>query len=741
MRSIFRKSLPMAALGLVIALTMGSANVQSYPKPTGLTAQITPEGHVVVSWHEDSAPVHRVGWAHDTDARAAYAAGDWLEAFHFADTKRRTDYTIKYLPADQKYWFRVGAAAERFASAEWSDEWTNLVTPSAGQPIAGPQPVQPPVALVSDRLVVVLDPPPLESPLDCEVTDSGVVNYRMSAEFLVDANRQTGDYEPMLATEWSLSPDGRTWNFKLRRGVRWHDHWGDFTARDVKHSLGYYTNPECRASYSDYFRSDPGVEVELVNDYEINVHVYKRPALDFIYWLSGYRGVPISSKTQWDQACPSGAADYGETSYGEPLGYCKASRDHVYENPARTGPYEFIDFDESLRIWEWQRVDYDHWRINPDFAMINIYGIANEDTRLAALRTGEAQIGAIGRSELRSAAVGGLSVVESSIPSVTVFVVFSGPHYGSEIAANRWGDMPWNMSGQAGRKVRMAMNKAIDRDAINADIFQGRGDRQWVAGLTPNLGVGYDAGYRPGWVNRWDELYGYDPETARQLLLEAGFPEGFVFPVPVFPLSGVPEIPEVMEAMAKFWTEIGLGPQLDPIEFSKNWRNEYRGLDTHCCVVYPFHNHAEPIDARVHFYFGAERFFRAYTSDDIRENKDKALHAVNEVDAAERWQAIADELFYQSATIPGWTLRANAVIDPDVVDEYVFLGPNNGNYIYLEYVKGVLDNNPMPTITYYVAASVDGYIADAEGGVDLASGRRPPRTTDIRSSTPVLKRW
>ena len=90
--------------------------------------------------------------------------------------------------------------------------------------------------LVSERLIVVLDPPSLESMLDCEVTGSGVVNYRMSAEFMIDANRYDGEYEPTLATEWSISEDGMVWNFKLRQGVQWHDDWGEFTAQDVQHS-------------------------------------------------------------------------------------------------------------------------------------------------------------------------------------------------------------------------------------------------------------------------------------------------------------------------------------------------------------------------------------------------------------------------------------------------------------------------------------------------------------------------
>ena len=91
---------------------------------------------------------------------------------------------------------------------------------------ATPRPTLAPVEtgegeLVTDRLIAVLDPPSLESMLDCEVTGSGVVNYRMSAEFMVDASRLDGSYEPMLATEWGITPDGRTWNFKLRQGVSW----------------------------------------------------------------------------------------------------------------------------------------------------------------------------------------------------------------------------------------------------------------------------------------------------------------------------------------------------------------------------------------------------------------------------------------------------------------------------------------------------------------------------------------
>ncbi len=557
--------------------------------------------------------------------------------------------------------------------------------------------------LVTDRLIAVLDPPSLESMLDCEVTGAGVVNYRMSTEFMVDAGRFDGSYEPMLATEWSIDPTGRTWNFKLRQGVQWQHGWGEFTAEDVQHSLAYYTNPECRASYSDFFRTDPGSAVEIVNDYEVNIHMDRRPAVDFLYWFSGYRGVPISSKAQWDQDCPNGVDDYGTTEAGDPLNYCKQSRDKVYEQSARTGPYEFRSFSEG-EGWLWERVDYDHWRVNPDFREIEIKDVREPATRLAIMQAREGHIAAINRALLQDAIDDGLEVWDSSVTAQTTFAVFGGMYFATgakgvptdvtpdeqaeirdsyDIAGQRDEMMPWNEPGETGKLVRMAMNKALDRDQINDAIFKGAGGRQWVATLVPD----FAAGYNPEWEDRWEELYGYDPERAKALLVEAGYPNGFSFRIPVFPLSGVPEQPDMMEAMAKFWAEIGLDPELDPIEFS-NWRNEYRSLNTDCCV-YPFRGPAAPIDTRVHFYYSAERFFRAYTSDDIQENKNKALRALNEADATADWQKVSNEIFYEVGTIPGWTLPVSATVDPDVVAEYIFLGPNNGNYVYLEYVKGV----------------------------------------------------
>ena len=550
-----------------------------------------------------------------------------------------------------------------------------VMTPSAPIPTPTPMGQKATGKLVSDHLVVVISPPSLESPLDCEVSGSGVVNFRPSSEPLIDADRYTGDYSPMLAKTWALSEDGRTWNFKLQEGVPWHFGYGEFTADDVVHSTAYYSNDECRGSYSDYFRTDPGADIEVLSDHEINIHMKARPAVDFTYWLSAYRGYSMSSKAQWDEGCPNGEADYVQ-------GYCAAGRDGAFARSARTGPYQFVSFEEGVG-WEWEAVDYDHYRVNGDFKTIEIRGVKESATRLAIMIAREGHIAEINRALIQDAIDEGLEVIDSSVKANGTGAIFGGMYQDSSLAEAFDPTRPWTIPGETGKMVRMAMNKAIDRDQINAAIFDGLGDRQYVYSLSP----AFPAGLNPGWDDAWDELYGYDPEAAKQLLVDAGFPNGFEFPVVTFPLSGVPEMPDMMEAMSAMWEDIGLTPTLEDWEFSR-WREKYRGLTTQCCI-YSFRGPAAPMDTRVHFYFSPERFFRAYTSDTITAKKAVALASLDQSTADKIWEEVSDEIFYEVATIPGWVLPANAVIDPAVVEHYAFLGPNNGSYIYLEYAKGV----------------------------------------------------
>ena len=293
----------------------------------------------------------------------------------------------------------------------------------------------------------------------------------------------------------------------------------------------------------------------------------------------------------------------------------------------------------------------------------------------------EGNIGAVPRALNQEALDGGLDIVDASVEALTTFILFGGAYYDKSVEA-AYDPMPWALRGEVGKKVRMAMNKALDRDKINEAIFDGQGSKQWVATLHPSFD-----GYFPAWDAKWEELYGYDPERAKELLTEAGFPNGFEVREKLFTLSSVPEQPDFMEAAAGMWEAIGLSPKLEEVEFSR-WREKYRGLETQCCV-YPFRGPAAPIATRVHFYFSPERFFRDAVTDTITANKNKALGTTDSAEAAKLWKAVADELYFEVHTMPLFTLPVQAIIDPEIIADYVFLGPPGGSYNNFENIKGV----------------------------------------------------
>ena len=534
--------------------------------------------------------------------------------------------------------------------------------------------------------------------MDCDVTGSATSQHRPSHEFMLDADRYTGALIPQLSTDWSISDDGRTWNFKLREGVNFHFDYGEFTAHDVVNSLNYYTNPTCGASYSDYFRTNPQAIPEVISDHEINITMGARPELIFDYWISGYRGLPITSKAQWDTGCPNGSSDYETFEVAAHLdGFCSAGEPTLLEEgPARLGPYQFANFEKGIG-WLWERAPGDHYRVDPDWDTIEIKIIEEASTRLAAMLAREAHLATIDRALVGQALDAGLDIAESQVVAVNSMMVFGGLYYSTKegpafdpySAASYDPTVPWAAPGETGKLVRQAMNKAIDRDAIRENIFDGQGEEGRVAGLIPSAEAfgGEYAGYNPDWESRWEELYGYDPEQAKELLTEAGYPNGFHVPIISYTMSGLPEMKDYVVAIAAMWENIGLETEIREMEFS-SWRQEYRGATTNCCV-YPFRGYAEPPHPTVHFAYSPERFMRFYVSDTAWQNTFNALNSLNFEEQLGHWHAVSDELFYEVASIPLHTLSVQVVIDPEVVEEYIYLGPYGGQFTDLEHIKGV----------------------------------------------------
>ena len=89
---------------------------------------------------------------------------------------------------------------------------------------------------------------------------SGQLDKRPALEYLVGIDRHTGAYIPELAEKWEMSPDGKRWTLTLRKGVKFHNNGGEFTAKDVRHSIFLISQPESVQTDAGLWRSMMGID-------------------------------------------------------------------------------------------------------------------------------------------------------------------------------------------------------------------------------------------------------------------------------------------------------------------------------------------------------------------------------------------------------------------------------------------------------------------------------------------------
>ena len=164
---------------------------------------------------------------------------------------------------------------------------------------------------------------------------SGMLDKRPALEYLIGVDRNTGAYIPELAEKWEMAPDGKSWTLTLRRGVKFHDNWGEFTAKDVRHSIFLIAQPESVQTDVGLWRSLMGIGktdsveevakkveqgVQIVDDYHVILHT-KFAAPELVDNLSAKADLGMESKARWDAG---GKEVYGQKVVG-------------------TGPFEFVE--------------------------------------------------------------------------------------------------------------------------------------------------------------------------------------------------------------------------------------------------------------------------------------------------------------------------------------------------------------------------------------------------------------
>ncbi len=363
----------------------------------------------------------------------------------------------------------------------------------------------------------------------------------------------SSDLKPiaMLAKSWSVSEDGSTWTFNLNEGVQFHKGYGEMTAEDVIWSMrqfGAQGSKHPRASNIRGIWENEDGHAKAIDDYTVEVNSgepWSEVPINEILTSPGGSGTWIISKKQTDEL---GA----EEANGQ---------------IAATGPWDLVEF-RTGEFWRMEAVQ-DHWRKTPHFAELIFREIPEESSRIAGFQTGNLDTTLIAFDSLPLIReVEGAEIMQLPGGGESA-LTFYGQYYvgiGTEHQQPGYDpDLPWvsadpdlNSDEWArAAKVRNALSIAIDRQGIVDTLLHGFG----------SPAVLWDFGqYEETWLPpemRWE----YNPERAKELLAEAGYPDGFNITLTPS-LRGAPVEVEACEAIATMWADIGVDVKFQRLPYT-----------------------------------------------------------------------------------------------------------------------------------------------------------------------------
>ena len=312
---------------------------------------------------------------------------------------------------------------------------------------------------------------------------------------------------PELAESWRLVND-TTWQLKLRRGVVFHN--GEpFNAEAVRFTVERVLDPNQkspnRANISEIAR------IEVVDEYTVNLTT-ARPYAPLINRLIDFQIVP-----------PKYTAEKGNQG--------------LALRPVGTGPYKLVALvkDDHLTVEAFDR----HWRGAPTIPRIVFKPVPEPFTRAAALRNGEVDLITTVPPSLANELERVAGVKVHRVPST--WQIYLGLNAFKKPLADV--------------RVRRALNYASDVDTIVRTVLEGNGRRQ--DGPFTSSMFGYDAAVKG---------YRHDPQKARQLLSEAGYPDGLEVALES-PTGRYQGDKEIAEALGGQWQKAGFKPKVQVAEW------------------------------------------------------------------------------------------------------------------------------------------------------------------------------
>ena len=325
----------------------------------------------------------------------------------------------------------------------------------------------------------------------------------------------------LLAESWEVI-DPNTWVFKLKKGIRRHDDKAELTAADVVHSINRIATDK-RSSQTQNVKKIKSVVA--LDKYTVKITT-KKPTAPLLSYV--FDRVMITSKDLFDKY---GARD-ADRKY--PYGYGP----YVLKR-LKTGESVII---EKNKLWPGVKKEW------PDEIIFRI--MREPEQRVTALLNGEIQIAQFIPPHLLDKVRKAKGVRIEQMGSVELMMLLMNPAF-----------KPWD-----NKLLRRAVAYAIDRDSIIKNVLKGEAIK--LDGPIGPLQFGYSKNVKP--------VYRYNPAKARELVKQAGYPNGVEVDF-YTPVGRYVNDKQVAEAMIPMLNAVGIKAKLKTPEWSTLWSNVRKG--------------------------------------------------------------------------------------------------------------------------------------------------------------------
>jgi len=399
----------------------------------------------------------------------------------------------------------------------------------------------PALALAAGSVTFIegVEPTGLDPTVNAPVA-AGEVTWQNIFQGLTAIDRD-GKVQPQLATSWDISADGLSYTFHLRPGVSFQNG-AAFDSATAKFTIERIIGPDSTNGQKANYAAITSVEAP---DAQTLVLHLSKPDGSLLYWLGYPAAVMVEPKS-----APTDATD-----------------------PVGTGPFKFDEWRKGDRVimsaWD------GYWGAKPALEQVTARFIADPQAQAAALKSGQADIA-------------------SNYQSAELFQEFQKDgkfttHVGSGemevVAGMNEAHKPFDDI-----RVREALMMAVDRKMLLQAVKNGLG--------TP---IGSHFSPASPYYEDLTGVYPYDPKKAKELLKEAGYPNGFTFTFKVPNRSYTQSAAQVLQA---FFADIGVTAKIESSDFPAQWiQDVFKDTNYDMTII----GHAEPMDigiyARHPYYF------------------------------------------------------------------------------------------------------------------------------------------